>query len=108
MSASPHDVENRKRLRGTILELVNEGHQQQRSRMDDVVLWGVLRKLQYDVGMNDVRTVLQDVKDRGYLVFQEDRNRKTNELRISLIMITPRGRDVVEGTILDPAVHVLG
>ncbi|MBZ5533085.1 MAG: hypothetical protein LAO20_16770 [Acidobacteriia bacterium] len=107
MSASPHDVETRKRLRGTILELVNEGHEKQRSRMDHVVLWGVLRKMLFDVGQNDVLTILQDLKERGYLVFQEERNRKTNDLRISQIMITPDGRDLLEGSEDDPAVHVL-
>jgi hypothetical protein len=107
MTPSPLTVEIRMRLRGEILELVDEGHQEQRSRMNDLILWGVLQRLKYDVSQNDVITVLQDLGDRGYLKFDEDRNRRNNEVRISKIQITPKGRDLLEGTIIDAAVNVL-
>jgi hypothetical protein len=108
MTPSTMAVETRKRLRGAILELVVQGHQEQRTRMNDLVLWGVLQKLHYDVSQNDVITFLQDLGDRQYLTFKEDKNRKTGELRISLIQCTPKGRDLVEGNVSeDPAVNIL-
>lgn len=107
MTPSPLTVQLWMRLRGAILELVDEGHREQRARMNDLVLWGVLQKLQYDASQNDVLTLLQDLGERGYLEFSQDKNWRTHEVRISKIQITPRGRDVLEGTIIDPAVHVL-
>jgi hypothetical protein len=107
MNPSPLAVETRKRLRGEILELVDEGHQEQRSRFTDVILWGVLQRLKYDVSQNDVITVLQDLKDRSYLTFEQDKDRRTGVVRISQIQITPRGRDLLEGTAMDAAVHIL-
>ena len=108
MTPSTMAVETRKRLRGAILELVVQEHQEQRPRMNDLVLWGVLQKLHYEVSQNDVITLLQDLGDRRYLTFSEEKNRKTGEVRISLIQCTPKGRDLVEGNIDDdPAVHVL-
>lgn len=107
MNPSPLAVETRKRLRGEILELVDEGHQEQRSRFTDVILWGVLQRLKYDVSQNDVITLLQDMRDRGYLTFEQDKDRRTNQVRISLIQITPAGRDLLEGTKADAAVHIL-
>jgi hypothetical protein len=107
MTPSPLAVELVKRLRGLILELVNEGHQEQRSRYSDVVMWGVLQRLKHDVSQNELITVLQDLKERGYLSFFQEKDRRTGVVRISQIQITPAGRDLLEGTDSDPAVHVL-
>jgi hypothetical protein len=107
MNPSPLAAETRKRLRGEILELVDEGHSEQRSRFTDVILWGVLQRLKYDVSQNDVITVLQDLKDRNYLSFEQDKNLRTGAVRISQIQITPAGRDLLEGTKADAAVHIL-
>ncbi len=101
------DTETVRRLRGEILELVYEGHHAQRSRLTDLILWGVLKRLQYDVSQNDVLTTLQDLSDRKYLSFTEDRNERTGVVRITQIQITPSGRDLVEGTKSDLAVHVI-
>lgn len=103
------DVHQVRRLRGAVLELVYARHSEQQSRMDHVALWSMLRELQHDAGENDVLTVLQDLKDRGYLTFSEKKNRLTNRTEISLIQITPKGRDLVEevvskGTSPDAAV----
>jgi len=108
MNPSPLAVETRKRLRGEILELVDEGHQEQRSRFTDVILWGVLQRLKYDVSQNEVITILQDLKDRDYLTFDQVKDRRTGIVRIFQIQITPKGRDLLEGTTTDEAVHILG
>ncbi len=100
-------IETVKRLRGEILELVDEGHRQQRSRMTDLILWGVLQRLKYDVSQNDVITTLQDLKDRKYIAFDQDKNQRSGVVRISQIQITPAGRDLLEETTKDPAVHLL-
>jgi hypothetical protein len=107
MTPSPLAVETRKRLRGEILELVDEGHQEQRSRFTDAILWGVLQRLKYDVSQNDVITVLQDLKDRTYLAFEQVKEPRTGKVRISQIQITPAGRDLLEGTRTDAAVNIL-
>ena len=98
------DVAQMKRLRGAILTLVYTGHRDQRSRLDDVALWGLMQDLQFDVGQDDVITLLQDLEERELLSFKEKKNRLNNRTEISLIQITPKGRDLVEGTITDAAV----
>lgn len=98
------DAARMKRLRGVVLELVYTGHREQRSRLDDVALWGLLQDLQYDVGQDDVLTLLQDLKERKLLTFDELKNRFSGRTQIRLIQITPDGRDLVEGTSANAAV----
>lgn len=101
-------AEARRRLRGEILELVCEGHDAQHSRFTDAILWGVLQRLKYDCSQNEVATLLQDLKARGLLEFNQEKRGRSNEVRITLIQITPRGRDLVEGNIPDdPGVLIL-
>jgi hypothetical protein len=100
------DVQMKRRLRGVILRLISQNHERQQHRLDDITLTGVLERLQYDVYVDLVRTTLQDLGERGLLEFAEDRNRRTGENFIRKIQITPRGRDLVEGTISDPAIDV--
>jgi hypothetical protein len=96
-----------KRMRGMILELLQTNHDQQRSRFDSSMLWSALvRGLGFDASLNDVLTVLQDLCDRGYVKYTEIRNVKLGEYRIVQIELTPKGRDLLEGTITDPAVDV--
>src|SRR5258708_35707746 len=102
MSATNAQV--KRRLRGEILKLVYENHESQRTRLDDVTLAGVLERLGFDVFVNLVRELLQDLGERDCLKFEEQRNRLTGEVSIRKIQILPRGRDVIEKTSLDPAV----
>jgi hypothetical protein len=101
--ATPDAAQN-KRTRGVIIELLNGRHAAQQSRADHVALWHMLTDLGCDVGEADVLTHLQDLSDRGYVTFRQTKNRWTNRTEISLIQITPKGRDLLEGTIADPAV----
>jgi hypothetical protein len=93
-----------KRLRGQILELVSENHQAQRTRLELITLWGVLVRLGFDVGRDDVITLLQDLREREYLRFDSTKDKWSNRVEISKIEITPAGRDLLEGTIVDKAV----
>lgn len=98
------DTTQIKTLRGGIVQVLYARHQAQQSRADHVALWRILRDLGFDVGEFDVITQLQDLSDRGYLKYDEQKDRFTNRVRISLIQLTSRGRDLFEGTIEDPAV----
>lgn len=100
------DVQFKRRLRGVILKLIAQNHDRQDTRLDDVTLTGVLERLQYDVYVDLVRTTLQDLGDRGLLEFTADRNRKTGANSIRKIQITPKGRDLVEGTTSDAAIDI--
>jgi hypothetical protein len=96
-----------KRLRGVILELLQTNHDQQRSRFDSTMLWSALvRGLGFDASENDVMTVLQDLHGRGYVTYTEIKNARKGEYHIVQIELQPRGRDLLEGTITDPAVEV--
>jgi transcription initiation factor IIE alpha subunit len=97
-----------KRLRGEILKLVRENHERQDPRMDDVTLAGVLERLHFDVTVNLIRTLLQDLEERGLISFYQDRDRMTGRVSIRTIQITPRGRDVLDGTVEDRSVEVIG
>ena len=98
------DVAGHKRTRGVIIELLYKRHEEQKSRVDHVLLWHMLIDLGCDVGENDVLTQLQDLGDRGYVDYRQEKNRRTNDTEISLIRLTSKGRDLREGTIKDPAV----
>lgn len=100
-------VAKSKRMRGMILELLQTNHDQQRSRFDSSMLWSALvRGLGFDASENDVLTVLQDLSGRGYVTYTEVKNLRRGEYRIVQIELAPKGRDLLEGTIADPAVEV--
>lgn len=88
-----------KRTRGAVLKFIYTGHHDQESRLDDTGLWGLMQDMQFDVGQNDVITVLQDLQERGYVNFVQGRNRLTNRVEITKIQITPKGRDLVEAVL---------
>ena len=87
-----------KRFRGAILSLLCEGHNAQRSRMDDVAMAHALQSLAWDVGLNDVLTTLQYMRGRGWITYRELKNRITNRTELSQIELLPDGRDLVEQT----------
>ena len=99
------DAAQNKRLRGVIIEVLYARHTAQLPRADHVLLWRSVRDLGCDVGENDVLTILQDLSDRECLRYSEKRNRATNRAEISMIQLTPRGRDLAEGTVSDPAIQ---
>ena len=95
-----------KRYRGLALQFVYGNHHRQLPPMDDLQVWGMFMGLGQTVGQNDVLTLLQDLRDRGYLTFIEKPNRLTGRVEISRIQITPSGRDLVEYTHEDRAVLI--
>jgi hypothetical protein len=100
-------VAKSRRLRGVILELLQTNHDQQKSRLDSSAVWsGLVRGLGFDVSENEVITVLQDLEGRGYLRYEEIKNQRLGLYYIVRIELTPKGRDLLEGTITDPAVEI--
>jgi hypothetical protein len=100
-------VAAKKRWRGAILELVYDGHCKQESRLDDLMLWGLMRDLRHDVGQNDVRTMLQQLGEMQYLRFKLEKNDLTNEVRLLEIEITRNGIALVEKVKTDELVRIL-
>jgi hypothetical protein len=94
-------------LRGEILKLLYENSESQQVRLDDVVLFGVLEHLHFDVHLNLVRELVKDLSERDCVKFDEEKNRRTGEVALRKIQILPRGRDIVEKTAGDPAVLVM-
>jgi hypothetical protein len=100
-------VAKAKRMRGMILELLQTNHDQQGTRFDSSMLWHALVcGLGFDASENDVMTTLQDLCGRGYISYTEIRNVKKGEYRIVKIELTPKGRDLLEETIVDAAVDL--
>jgi len=92
-------------LRGVLLQMIYDNHKDQKMAPSVVVLCGALERLGWaDLSLNQVAAVLQDLKERGYLSFTENRDRRTGRLDLVHIAITPTGRDLVEGTRTDPGV----
>ncbi|MGO8759349.1 MAG: hypothetical protein ACLQG3_14615 [Terracidiphilus sp.] len=102
---APLDAQQNKRLRGAILEILNTRHQAQQTRLDHVALWHVMLDLRFDLGENDLLTLLQDLCDRRLIVFEETRDRRTNRVNVFKLQLTPAGRDLCEGTTANPAVN---
>ena len=97
-----------KRWRGVILELVYDGHRKQQSRLDYLSLWGLMRDLGHDVGLNDVITLCQQLRDRGHMTYREERNRFTNQVELYELQISPKGCDLIEKNVpADPAILLL-
>ena len=92
------------RARAEILKLVRSRHTAQKTRMDHVELWYMLRGIGIDVGENDVITFLQDLEVMNSLQFNSNRNRLTNRIEINQIQLTARGLAVIEGRLTDDAV----
>jgi len=89
-----------------MLKLIYENNEAQQHRLDDVTLTGVLERLQFDVYVNLVRELLQDLEERRLISFESEKNRTTGAMAIRKIQITPSGRDIIERTTSDPAVEV--
>ena len=104
---SDERASKKKRWRGVILQLVHKNHEMQEGRYRDGDLWVTMRDLSYDVGLNDVLTLLQDLKSRGYLAFKESKNDFTNRVEITNIEITSGGINLVEKLHTDVAVKIL-
>jgi hypothetical protein len=100
--------ERERRLRGEILRLLRECHENQQAAYDDVVLAGVLDRLRFDVSVNLVRALLQDLKERGLVKYVEEKDRVTGKSSIRAIKILPRGRDVLDGTEEEKSVDLIG
>jgi hypothetical protein len=96
----------KRRLRGEILKLVYENHEKQNTRLDDITLAGVLERLGFDVYVNLVQEILEDLGERGCVKHEVGKNPITGKKSIRKIQILPRGRDVIEKTISDAAVDV--
>jgi hypothetical protein len=84
-----------RRKRGIILKLVRYGHEQQMSRMDDYEVWCILQDMGYNLGRNQVLTMLQDLQVLGYLRFEQEVNECTGRTEIKQIELTPAGIGLV-------------
>jgi hypothetical protein len=102
---TPLDAPQNKRLRGAILEILNARHGMQQSRIDHVALWHIMLDLHFDLGENDLLTLLQDLSDRGLLIYEESRDRRTNRVNLFRLRLTPAARDLCEGTVFNPAIN---
>jgi hypothetical protein len=101
-------ADNIRNLRAAILQVVYDNHFGRRSRLRLTPLHGAIDRLRFvDVSEDELVTVLEDLKERGYLTFSRDEEkwRKHRELVIGEIQITPLGRDLVEKTRVDIAVN---
>jgi hypothetical protein len=97
-----------KRWRGVMVELVYQNFHNQGSRYDDIGLWGVMRDMGHDLGVNQARALLIELKESGYLRFKAVKNDYTNETEISEIEITPDGCKVAERLKPDDSILILG
>ena len=99
-------ADNVRNLRAAILQVVYDNHFGRRSRLRLTPLHGALDRLRFDVSEDELVTVLEDLKERGYITFTRDEEkwRKSRDLVIGEIQIMPAGRDLVEKTRTDLAV----
>lgn len=97
--------DQKKRFRGEVLRMLAVRHGQQMSRMDDVALCHALRSLAWDIDINDVVTILQEMKQRDWVGFRELRSIYSSRRELSQIEILPDGQDLVDQTTTNPAVE---
>ena len=94
------------RLRGKILHLLYENQEGQRQRLDSLALHGVLDRLHFDISVNELHTLLQDLKDRGYVKYVQEKNKYTGMVSLNRIEITAAGHDLLEGFEKNKAVEL--
>lgn len=99
-------AEFKKRVRGKILVVVYENQERQETRFDHVHLWSFFERMHFDLSENELITLLQDLRERRCVEFEEVKDRRTGEVSIFRIQITPRGRDIVDGNEEDKAITV--
>lgn len=99
-------AQQKRRMRGEILQLLYENRADQRTRFDDVTLTGILERLRFDVSVNMIRELLQDLREREMVSFDQQKDRYTGRVTIRKIQICPAGVDIVEKTKSDPAVDM--
>jgi len=95
----------KKRFRGEILRMLAVRHGQQQSRMDDVALCHALRSLAWDVDINDVVTILQEMQGRNWVKFRQLRSIYNRRVELSQIEILPDGQDLYDQTTQNLAVE---
>jgi hypothetical protein len=96
-------IDQKRKFRKEILRILSVRHGQQRSRMDDVLLTKTLRDLAWEVDLNDVITILQEMKQRGWVNFRQIRSIYARGVQLLELEILPLGQDVFDGIIPDPA-----
>ena len=99
-------VAKTKRHRGVILQMLHTNHSDQGAHMDDLELWGLLQDLNFELGQNQVLTLLQDLEARKYIRYAEKKNRINGRTMISRIELLPAGVDLIERIKEDPAVLI--
>ncbi|ODU52204.1 MAG: hypothetical protein ABT07_01365 [Microbacterium sp. SCN 70-10] len=95
----------KKRFRGEVLRMLAVRHGQQQSRMDDVALCHALRSLAWEVDLNDVVTILQEMQGRNWVKFRQLRSIYNRRVELSQIEILPDGQDLYDQTTQNPAVE---
>jgi len=97
--------DKKRRLRGEVLRILAKGHAQQQSRLDDVELCLLLRRFAWEVDLNDVITILQEMYGRKWVTYRELRNVYMRRVQLLELEILPDGQDLVDQTIKNPAVE---
>lgn len=93
-------------LRGLVLRLIYLNHNRQRARLSSTQIRGALQIEGYNqFGRDDVLTVLQDLKDRGYVRYKQMRD-ADERVYLFEIELTAQGRDLCDLITEDPAVLV--
>jgi hypothetical protein len=98
--------QRKKQFRGEVLRMLAVRHGLQQSRMDDVALCHALRSLSWEIDINDIVTILQEMKGREWVDFQQIKSIYTRRAELSQIEITPAGQDLVDQTTTHPAVEI--
>ncbi len=99
-------MQDKRRLRGTVLKLLYVNSEKRLGTLNQVTLTYALERLHFDVYVNLVHEILQDLRERGLAAFKEEKDRVTGERSLCEIQILPAGRDIVETTRTDAAVDV--
>ncbi len=83
-------------------------HDRRQSRLDSSLVWSMLVRLGFDVSKDEVTTIVEDLSARLYIKCQLNKKLydQRGERLYMQLELCPKGRDLLEGTIEDPAVEV--
>jgi len=94
-----------RRRRGKVLRLLQSAAPMALPDADD--LYRLLQDTGESLTIYEVHELVRDLKQRGCMAYEAKRDRNNELPTLRWLRLEPRGRDVIEGTIQDPAIDVI-
>jgi hypothetical protein len=91
MGAETQQLAQLKTRRGFILKQIRIGHENQLHRLTDVELHAIMQDSGFHISLFQTRTMLQDLKQLGYIDFREEWSEEVGCMELRDIILSAEG-----------------